>query len=47
MKCEQQKVREVLAIAHTVYALKLGQVIFHGPASTLANDKDKLKEILH
>ena len=41
----EQKVREVLAIAHTVYALKLGQVVYEGPASALANDKEKLKEI--
>jgi branched-chain amino acid transport system ATP-binding protein len=39
----EQKVREVLKIAHRVYVLRNGRISFDGPASTL--DDAKLREV--
>ena len=41
----EQKVRKVLSIADHVYSLKLGQVVFSGPPSSLANNPDTLKKL--
>lgn len=41
----EQKVREVLSVAHRVYSLRLGQVAFAGPASDLRDDRNKLREL--
>ncbi len=40
----EQKVREVLRIAHRVYVLRNGQISFTGPAADLQNDT-KLREV--
>ena len=40
----EQKVREVLKIAHRVYVLRNGRVSFTGPAEELKNDA-RLKEV--
>ena len=40
----EQKVREVLKIAHRVYVLRNGQVSFHGQAGKL-NDDSKLRDV--
>lgn len=41
----EQKVREVLDVAHRVYSLKLGRVAFAGPATDLRGNKDRLKDL--
>ena len=41
----EQKVREVLKIAHRVYVLRNGSVSFTGPAEALRTDEAKLKEV--
>ncbi|HKQ50360.1 MAG TPA: ABC transporter ATP-binding protein [Phycisphaerae bacterium] len=40
----EQKVRQVLRIAHRVYALRNGAISFSGPTALL-NDDDKLREV--
>ena len=40
----EQKVREVLKIAHRVYVLRNGKISFHGQAEEL-NDDSKLREV--
>ena len=40
----EQKVREVLKIAHQVYVLRNGRVSFSGPTATLRDDQ-KLREV--
>ena len=40
----EQKVREVLKIAHRVYVLRNGSVSFTGPAANLQDDA-KLREV--
>lgn len=39
----EQKVREVLRVAHRVYVLRGGQVVFHGAARELSEDDEKLR----
>jgi branched-chain amino acid transport system ATP-binding protein len=41
----EQKVQEALAISSRVYSFKLGKVAYDGPAETLKNNKDKLREL--
>jgi len=41
----EQKVREVLAVAHRVYGLKLGLVAHAGPAQDLRDDKMRLRDL--
>ncbi len=41
----EQKVREVLAISHKVYSIKLGKNAFEGDPLQLLNDKEKLKSL--
>lgn len=41
----EQKVREVLNVAHRVYSLKLGRVAFSGQASELRDNKGQLREL--
>lgn len=41
----EQKVREVLAISHKVYSIKLGKNAFEGKPDELLNDKEKLKDL--
>ena len=41
----EQKVRDVLAIAHRVYGLRLGRVAYSGEARELAEDKAQLKDL--
>jgi branched-chain amino acid transport system ATP-binding protein len=41
----EQKVREVLAICHRVYCLKLGKVSYAGPTGELRSDSKKLREV--
>ncbi len=41
----EQKVREVLAISHKVYSIKLGKNAFEGKPDELRNDKEKLKNL--
>lgn len=41
----EQKVREVLAISHKVYSIKLGKNAYEGKPEELLNDKDKLKNL--
>jgi len=41
----EQKVRDVLKVAHRVYSLKLGRVAFSGQASELRNNKEKLRDL--
>jgi len=41
----EQKVREVLAISHKVYSIKLGKNAFEGKPEELLNDKEKLKNL--
>lgn len=41
----EQKVREVLAISHKVYSIKLGKNAFEGKPDELLNDKEKLKKL--
>lgn len=41
----EQKVREVLAISHKVYSIKLGRNAFEGKPYELMNDKEKLKHL--
>ncbi len=41
----EQKVREVLDVAHRVYSVKLGQVAFSGGSDELRDHKERLKEL--
>ncbi len=41
----EQKVREVLAISHRIYSLKLGKNAFVGKPGELLNDKELLKNL--
>lgn len=41
----EQRVREVLQVSHQAYALRLGSVCYSGPASSLAEDHDALREV--
>lgn len=41
----EQKVREVLAISHKVYSIKLGKNAFEGKPEELLNNKEKLKNL--
>ena len=41
----EQKVREVLNVAHRVYSLKLGRVAFAGPATDLRGNNDRLRDL--
>lgn len=41
----EQNVREVLAISHKVYSIKLGKNAFEGKPEELLNDKEKLKNL--
>ena len=41
----EQKVREVLAISHKVYSIKLGKNAFQGKPDDLLSDKEKLKNL--
>lgn len=41
----EQKVKEVLAVSHKVYSVKLGKVAYEGKPETLINTKEKLKEL--
>jgi ABC-type branched-subunit amino acid transport system ATPase component len=41
----EQKVRQVLAISHRVYALKLGEVSFAGEPADLADNTDRLRDL--
>ena len=41
----EQKVKEVLAISHRVYSIKLGRVAFEGKSKELVGNKEKLKEL--
>jgi len=41
----EQKVREVLAMSHRVYGLKLGKVAFSGLPGELLGDREKLREL--
>ena len=41
----EQKVREVLAISHEVYSIKLGKNAFEGKPEVLLNDKEKIKNL--
>ena len=41
----EQKVREVLAISHKAYSIKLGKNAFEGKPEELLNDKEKLKNL--
>lgn len=41
----EQKVREVLAISHRAYGIKLGKVAYEGNAKELEIDKRRLKEL--
>lgn len=41
----EQKVREVLAISHKVYSIKLGKNAFEGIPADLLGDKEKLKNL--
>jgi branched-chain amino acid transport system ATP-binding protein len=40
----EQKVREVLKIAHRVYVLRNGEVSFTGPSASLSDDT-RLREV--
>jgi ABC-type branched-subunit amino acid transport system ATPase component len=41
----EQKVREVLRVAHRVYVLRGGQVVFHGAARELSENDEKLRAV--
>ncbi len=41
----EQKVREILAISHKVYSIKLGKVAFDGSPDLLLSDKEMLKNL--
>lgn len=41
----EQKVREVLDVAHRVISIKLGQVAFSGRSDDLKDNKEKLKDL--
>ena len=41
----EQKVREVLAVCHRVYSIKLGKVAFTGQPDELVGNRDKLKQL--
>jgi ABC-type branched-subunit amino acid transport system ATPase component len=41
----EQKVNELLDIAHRVYSLKLGKVAFSGKAEELRRNNEKLREL--
>ena len=41
----EQKVMEVLKVAHRVYSIKLGQVAFSGFPEDLKDSREKLKEL--
>jgi branched-chain amino acid transport system ATP-binding protein len=41
----EQKVREILAISHRAYSLKLGRVVYDGPSGLLAEDHDTLRKL--
>lgn len=41
----EQKVKDVLAISDFVYAVRLGEVVYHDQAKNLLSQKDKLLEI--
>lgn len=41
----EQKVREVLAISHRVYGLKLGKMAFSGTPGELLGDKERSREL--
>lgn len=41
----EQKVREVLAITHRVFGLKLGKIAFSGEPNELLSDTTKLREV--
>jgi len=41
----EHKVRELLAVADRVYAVKLGHVVLEGPAAELADDVARLRDV--
>jgi ABC-type branched-subunit amino acid transport system ATPase component len=41
----EQKVREVLDVAHRVVSIKLGRVAFSGGSNSLKNNKERLKDL--
>ncbi len=41
----EQKVRQVLAVSHRVYSLKLGTIAFGGVPADLADNTDRLRDL--
>ena len=41
----EQKVKEVLAISHRTYGLKLGRIAYEGLSKNLADNKEFLKDL--